>query len=274
MTENIYELSSANSLQKEYMLIEQENEKLWKNIDLTKIDWEEKSVVSSSLKINNQNNEVIEEANDFMVGKDNGKSSNEESKSSKSTPGFVKEPELSTFANKNQSDIKPKENETNNNYSISSFGKTANANEIEQNEKNEKHEKSTKKPEVKIPLLPLDTIGMLPMPSAKIEGSPPHENPLQPSKKPKKSAPIKKDPMFLRNFTKEDVAKHNKPKDFWIIYNNLVFDISQWVDTHPGGRKVMEPFAGKDCTAQIKKQHSWINPLALIGDKQIGQIKQ
>lgn len=33
-------------------------------------------------------------------------------------------------------------------------------------------------------------------------------------------------------YTVEEVAKHNKKDDAWLIYNNQVLDISKWVSFH------------------------------------------
>merc|ERR1719331_1899100 len=35
--------------------------------------------------------------------------------------------------------------------------------------------------------------------------------------------------------TVEEVAAHDKPGDVWIIVNNKVIDVSEFVKTHPGG---------------------------------------
>eukprot|EP00826_Nyctotherus_ovalis_P065893 TRINITY_DN9703_c0_g1_i3.p1 TRINITY_DN9703_c0_g1~~TRINITY_DN9703_c0_g1_i3.p1 ORF type:complete len:100 (+),score=25.33 TRINITY_DN9703_c0_g1_i3:70-369(+) len=81
-----------------------------------------------------------------------------------------------------------------------------------------------------------------------------------------------KDVEALNEFTREEVAKHNTIDDFYIIYKNLVFDLTNWINLHPGGSKILERYAGKDCTEDFKKQHAWVNPSRLIGDRQIGYL--
>lgn len=79
--------------------------------------------------------------------------------------------------------------------------------------------------------------------------------------------------LFLRSYTREDVAKHNTKASAWTIYNNLVIDITKWMKVHPGGQKILEKYMGKDCTEDFRKQHHWINPLGFVGDAHIGYLK-
>jgi cytochrome b involved in lipid metabolism len=38
-------------------------------------------------------------------------------------------------------------------------------------------------------------------------------------------------------FSVDDVAKHNRPDDLWIIVGDEVFDITKYQEEHPGGAK-------------------------------------
>jgi cytochrome b involved in lipid metabolism len=48
-------------------------------------------------------------------------------------------------------------------------------------------------------------------------------------------------------FTLEEVSKHNKKDDAWLIINNKVYDITKWIPMHPGGMIIMKG-VGKDAT--------------------------
>ena len=51
----------------------------------------------------------------------------------------------------------------------------------------------------------------------------------------------------LKEYTLEEVAKHNKKSDAWIVINNKVADITEWIPKHPGGDIIMKG-VGKDAT--------------------------
>lgn len=46
-------------------------------------------------------------------------------------------------------------------------------------------------------------------------------------------------------FTLEEVAKHNTREDCWIIVDDFVYDVTDYVDEHPGGDSILNN-AGAD----------------------------
>ncbi|GMI71803.1 cytochrome B5 isoform B, ARABIDOPSIS CYTOCHROME B5 ISOFORM B [Hibiscus trionum] len=49
-------------------------------------------------------------------------------------------------------------------------------------------------------------------------------------------------------FTLAQVSEHNKPKDCWLIINGKVYDVTNFLEDHPGGDEVLLSATGKDAT--------------------------
>ncbi|KAL9190328.1 hypothetical protein ACHAXT_007539 [Thalassiosira profunda] len=55
-----------------------------------------------------------------------------------------------------------------------------------------------------------------------------------------------------KEYTMEEVAKHDKTDDCWLVIGNdatggpKVYDVTQYLDDHPGGAEVMLDVGGKD----------------------------
>lgn len=73
-------------------------------------------------------------------------------------------------------------------------------------------------------------------------------------------------------FTPEEIMPHNKIGDCWTVYKGKVYDITSYISSHPGGKKVMLG-AGKDCTKLFNDYHHWVNCEFLIGKLHIGMLK-
>ncbi|KAJ4290962.1 hypothetical protein N0V90_010158 [Kalmusia sp. IMI 367209] len=55
--------------------------------------------------------------------------------------------------------------------------------------------------------------------------------------------------------TREAVASHNSPDDLWCIIDHKVYDLSDFVDAHPGGSVVLEQVGGTDATTAFYNLH-------------------
>ncbi len=52
----------------------------------------------------------------------------------------------------------------------------------------------------------------------------------------------------MQLYTKDEVAKHNKAADNWIIIYGKVYDVSKIREDHPGGPEILDKHAGMDAT--------------------------
>lgn len=53
-------------------------------------------------------------------------------------------------------------------------------------------------------------------------------------------------------YTRLDVAKHNKMNDCWVIVDNDIYDVTKFMDFHPGGFQSIFYCAGDDATEEFK----------------------
>ncbi|CCC09055.1 hypothetical protein GE21DRAFT_7174 [Neurospora crassa] len=58
-----------------------------------------------------------------------------------------------------------------------------------------------------------------------------------------------------QTFTKSQVAEHKDDKSMYIIIDDGVYDITNFLDDHPGGAKILKRMAGKDATKSFWKYH-------------------
>lgn len=56
-----------------------------------------------------------------------------------------------------------------------------------------------------------------------------------------------------------ELAKHCKPDDCWTVLGGRVYNITPYLDFHPGGRAQLMRAAGKDGTLLFTKYHAWVN---------------
>lgn len=57
------------------------------------------------------------------------------------------------------------------------------------------------------------------------------------------------------SYTLEEVTKHSEKTDCWLAASGKVYDVSSFVDKHPGGEKILEG-CGKDMTEFFNTKHA------------------
>ena len=75
----------------------------------------------------------------------------------------------------------------------------------------------------------------------------------------------------VRELTKAEVASHKTVSDCWLIVSNRVYDVTEFLNKHPAGAKIMLMHGGRDCTSAFLDVHSesyltqFLPPQAFIG---------
>jgi cytochrome b involved in lipid metabolism len=72
--------------------------------------------------------------------------------------------------------------------------------------------------------------------------------------------------VVLKRYTLEEIKVHNKRSDCWLAYNGKIYDVTEYINFHPGGSGQLMRGAGKDASELIKSYHSWVN-IEIILDK-------
>tara|TARA_B100001059_G_C17569574_1_gene444280 strand:+ start:81 stop:314 length:234 start_codon:yes stop_codon:yes gene_type:complete len=74
-------------------------------------------------------------------------------------------------------------------------------------------------------------------------------------------------------YTIEEVKKHNKIKDAWLIYNGDVYNITDYIKLHPGSMSIKKGF-GKDATIIINKIGHSKRAIEIMSKYKIGILKE
>lgn len=73
-------------------------------------------------------------------------------------------------------------------------------------------------------------------------------------------------------FTYSQVAEHNTSDSAWIIINNNVYDITQFLDTHPGGDEIILEMTGNDATQDFQDIGHSNDALGFLKAMKIGSV--
>ena len=55
----------------------------------------------------------------------------------------------------------------------------------------------------------------------------------------------------LKDVTLEEISKHNTEKDCWVVVGGKVLNVTDFLKDHPGGKKAIMIYAGRDATEEV-----------------------
>ena len=77
----------------------------------------------------------------------------------------------------------------------------------------------------------------------------------------------------LQEYTLADVAKHSSKEDVWIVVKGKVYDVTPYVEEHPGGLAILKN-AGGDATEGFHGPQHPPRVFDLIDDFLIGRMAE
>jgi cytochrome b involved in lipid metabolism len=70
-----------------------------------------------------------------------------------------------------------------------------------------------------------------------------------------------------------ELQLHNKPYDAWIAIEKNVYDVTFYLEYHPGGRDEILAYAGTDATAAFMKIHRWVSHEGILEKVKVGRLQ-
>ncbi|XP_065399838.1 cytochrome b5 reductase 4 isoform X5 [Macaca fascicularis] len=76
----------------------------------------------------------------------------------------------------------------------------------------------------------------------------------------------------LIEVTEEELKKHNKKDDCWICIRGFVYNVSPYMEYHPGGEDELMRAAGSDGTELFDQVHRWVNYESMLKECLVGRM--
>ena len=74
-------------------------------------------------------------------------------------------------------------------------------------------------------------------------------------------------------FTPAEIAEHDDTDSCWAAVNGRVYDLTGWIEEHPGGPARIEQLCGTDATADFSAQHAGQQrPAEQLSEFEIGTV--
>lgn len=72
--------------------------------------------------------------------------------------------------------------------------------------------------------------------------------------------------------TEEELQKHNRRDDCWTCIRGMVYNVTPYMDYHPGGEEELMKAAGKDGTDLFDQVHRWVNYESMLKECLVGRM--
>ncbi|WMV56735.1 hypothetical protein MTR67_050120 [Solanum verrucosum] len=72
--------------------------------------------------------------------------------------------------------------------------------------------------------------------------------------------------------TYDEVSLHNNPKDCWVIINAKAYNVTNFLNDHPGGEEVLLAAAGKDASEEFEEAGHGSAARLMLDEFYVGEI--
>ncbi|KAK5616542.1 hypothetical protein CRENBAI_007776 [Crenichthys baileyi] len=76
----------------------------------------------------------------------------------------------------------------------------------------------------------------------------------------------------VKFYTLEDIRVHNMSNDTWLIIHNKIYDITSFLEEHPGGEEVLLEQAGSDATESFEDVGHSTDAREMLQQYYIGEL--
>ncbi|PWA54543.1 cytochrome b5, heme-binding site-containing protein [Artemisia annua] len=73
-------------------------------------------------------------------------------------------------------------------------------------------------------------------------------------------------------FSLSDVSLHNNSKDCWVAINARVYDVTNFLNDHPGGDNVLLDVAGKDASEEFEEVGHGSAARLMLDEYYVGEV--
>ena len=78
---------------------------------------------------------------------------------------------------------------------------------------------------------------------------------------------------MLPKYSREDVEQHFDESDCWIIVRDRVYDVTSFLDEHPGGIDIIVEYAGLDATSAFEELPHPPYAVEMLEQHVVGELK-
>jgi len=73
-------------------------------------------------------------------------------------------------------------------------------------------------------------------------------------------------------YSLEELREHKNENDAWVAIDGVIYDVTDYLNYHPGGKAILKNMLGKDATAVFNRCHSWVRHDTILNDRVVGVL--